>query len=70
MKIKRFLEAEEEAQRFLKRCLTLRADTKNRVVATVDEDGNRNDIIDGPEAAAVKRASMDLTRALAELRRG
>ncbi len=58
MKIERILAAEEDAKRLLKTIKVAKA-------VLYGKDG----IIRGQKAAAVKRASMDLTRSLAELRR-
>lgn len=55
------LEAETEAERFLKRVAEYKAFKKS--------DGYEWGYSGGPLRAAVKRASMDLTRALAKLRR-
>lgn len=52
----------EEAERFLKRAKELEEVGKNK-----DVEGYYHDY---KEQAAVKRASMDLTRALADLRQG
>lgn len=55
----RVLDAENEAKRFLRRVAAMR-----QVVAMTDI------AIPPRENAAMKRASMDLTRALAAIRRG
>jgi len=60
-----YLLADAEARRFLNRLDAL--DEKLRA----DEDNASMTLMIGcPESAAVKRASMDLTRALARLRKG
>jgi hypothetical protein len=61
----RYLAAERECERFLKVVDELRAR-----FAKDETFAKYIDITGGPETAAVRRASMDLTRQLAKLRRG
>jgi hypothetical protein len=61
----RYLAAERECQRFL---VTIRR-LRERCL-TDEQFAKYIDITGGPETAAVKRASLDLTRQLAKMRRG
>ena len=65
MDIKTIERVKKEAERFV--------DAANKWILKAESEGaqHRNGIIYGPskEGAACKRASMDLTRALADLRR-
>jgi hypothetical protein len=61
----RYLAAERACERFLAACDELRGR-----FARDEHFAKFIDITGGPETAAVKRASMDLTRQLAKLRRG
>lgn len=60
----KYLEAEQEAKRFLAKIEALRKRWRED-----DQFADRMDIIGGPETSAVKRASLDLSRALSVLRR-
>ena len=60
-----YKQAEEEAIRFLARIAQLRWRLKND-----EQFAKYINITGGPETASVKRASMDLTRQLAKMRRG
>lgn len=62
----KYLEARAEAVRFLDRLTELELAIVDLNRVTMKHWG----IIGCPESAAVKRASMDLTRALAKLRKG
>lgn len=59
MELQDVIEAEEEAQRFLKRVAAYKAKFTNEKV----------DHWPSPERAAMKRASLDLRQALVKLRR-
>jgi hypothetical protein len=63
---KRDLEAAvDEAERFLKTAREIRVKFGNNSWGVMNVDA----LISGPSVAACKRASLDLTRALAQLRR-
>ena len=61
----KYIEARAEAQRFLKKL-----DDLEHLIKHDERQAKYWDIIGCPESAAVKRSSMDLTRALAKLRKG
>ena len=64
MKISKILDAQKEAKRFLEKVKKLQATQK------WSEQGKCDYLIFGSkESAALKRASLDLTRALAEMRK-
>ena len=65
MKMKKITEAEREARRFLKRCSELHT----KIGTISDEEGGYLVSFGSKYTAAIKRASMDLTRALADLRK-
>ena len=61
----RIEEAVKEAKRFIARADNLR----NKLLKDANSRGLHDDLWGSPETAAVKRASLDLTRALAAMRR-
>ncbi len=66
MKIENINEAEQEAKRFLKRLQDLKKHEYNKARFEKSDPSKRTDSC--KETGALKRSSMDLTRALSKMR--
>ena len=66
MKIANILEAEQEAKRFIQRVKDLKGSYLNG--DRFDKNSGETTTYPSKESASVKRASLDLTRALAKMR--
>lgn len=70
MKLEHIETAEAEARRFLARCKAAKDAFKFHKFSDNSRSGGFHTVEDTKATAALRRSSMDLTRALADLRRG
>lgn len=68
MKVKNILEAEEEAKRFLSKLKELKKSEINGEVFNSTKKINETHTSASKETGALKRSSLDLSRALSKLR--